>query len=191
MEKQLPKRVASLSHSCHKQWRNSYQSVWHDWDNDGDMDLFVCNDFAPDAFLRNETRRGSLTPKFVDVTQELIGPDIMGYSMGASWGDYDNDGDMDLFVSEMYSKAGNRILNQFADADQRSLTSATGNFLFQNNSGSFSQVAGKKGMAKDIAKVGWSFGGQFLDFDNNGWLDLYVPSGFYTAPKDIRSDADL
>ncbi len=179
------------SNDALKQWRNSYQSVWHDWDNDGDMDLFVCNDFAPDAFLRNETRRGSLTPKFVDVTQELIGPDIMGYSMGASWGDYDNDGDMDLFVSEMYSKAGNRILNQFADADQRSLTSATGNFLFQNNSGSFSQVAGKKGMAKDIAKVGWSFGGQFLDFDNNGWLDLYVPSGFYTAPKDIRSDADL
>ena len=174
-----------------KQWRNSYQSVWHDWDDDGDQDLFVCNDFAPDAFLRNDTVKGSPNPDFVDVTKQLIPPDTMGYSMGASWGDFDNDGDMDLYVSEMYSKAGKRILKQFEAADPRSVASAQGNFLFRNDGGRFSQVAGADETEFHIAKVGWSFGGQFADFDNDGWLDLYVPSGFYTAPKDVRSNADL
>ena len=169
------------------QWRNSYQSVWHDWDGDGDQDLFVCNDFAPDAFLRNDTPGGSHQPVFVDVTEELVGPNIMGYSMGASWGDYDNDGDMDLYVSEMYSKAGNRILKQFSGADQRSIKSAKGNFLFRNDGGKFTEVASEE----NVSKIGWAFGGQFADFNNDGWLDLYVPSGFYTAPQNVRADADL
>ncbi|QEG23270.1 FG-GAP repeat domain-containing protein [Mariniblastus fucicola] len=174
-----------------KQWRNSYQSVWHDWDNDGDPDLFVSNDFAPDSFLRNDTVKGSNKPVFVDVTRELIGPDIMGYSMGASWGDFDNDGDLDLYVSEMYSKAGNRILEQFSEADRRSVESAKGNFLFRNDGGRFTQVAGSAESNQHVAKVGWSFGGQFADFNNDCWLDLYVPSGFYSAPKSVRCDADL
>lgn len=174
-----------------KQWRDSFQSAWHDWDGDGDPDLFVCNDYAPDAFLRNDTQPGSLIPNFTDVTSDLIGDKTMGYSMGASWGDYDNDADMDLFVTGMYSKAGNRILNQFAEADQRSVFSAKGNFLFQNSAGSFKQVAGTGANKAHVAKAGWSFGGQFADFDADGWLDLYVPSGFYTAPESIRSDADL
>lgn len=170
-----------------EQWRNSYQSVWHDWDSDGDQDLFVCNDFAPDALLRNDTPTGSQKPIFKDVTKELIGPDIMGYSMGGSWGDFDNDGDMDLFVTEMYSKAGNRILKQFAAADKRSVTSAKGNFLFRNDGGKFTEVAAEK----NASKTGWAFGGQFADVNNDGWLDLYVPSGFYTAPAMVRGDADL
>ena len=40
-------------------------------------------------------------------------------------------------------------------------------------------------------KVGWAFGGQFADFDNDGWLDLYVPSGLYTAPKSAATEVDL
>jgi hypothetical protein len=174
-----------------KQWRNSYQSVWHDWDNDGDQDLFVCNDFAPDAFLRNDTVKGSSKPVFKDVTNQLIDPNMMGYSMGGSWGDFDNDGDLDLYVSEMYSKAGKRILKQFAQADRRSVESAQGNFLFRNDGDRFTQVAGQDDSELHVAKVGWSFGGQFADFDNDGWLDLYVPSGFYTAPDEVRVDADL
>ena len=174
-----------------KQWRNSYQSSWHDWDSDGDLDLFVCNDFAPDAFLRNDTDQGSSTPQFVDVASQLISADVMGYSMGASWGDCDNDGDMDLFVSGMYSKAGKRILQKLPQADQRLVHSATGNFLFRNDQGRFSQVAGDDKAGGSIAAVGWSFGGQFADFNNNGWLDLYVPSGFYTAPQQCRAEVDL
>jgi hypothetical protein len=42
-----------------------------------------------------------------------------------------------------------------------------------------------------VAKVGWSWGGQFADFDNDGWLDIYAPSGFYTAPEELRPEKDL
>ena len=174
-----------------KQWRNSYQSVWHDWDNDGDPDLYVCNDFAPDAFLRNDTQQGSESPRFLDVTDSVSDASTMGYSMGASWGDFDNDADLDLYVSEMYSKAGKRILQKFPDADKRSVVAAKGNFLFQNDGARFNQVAGSKTDQVNVAKVGWAFGGQFADFDNDGWLDIYCPSGFYTAPELVREDADL
>jgi len=66
-----------------------------------------------------------------------------------------------------------------------------GNYLFKNDEGSFRQVAGFDAPDQHVAKVGWSFGGQFADFDNDGNLDLYVPSGFFTAPEKVRSNEDL
>ena len=41
-----------------------------------------------------------------------------------------------------------------------------------------------------VHQVGWSFGGQFSDFNNDGKLDLYVPSGYYTAPTEIATEVD-
>ena len=66
-----------------------------------------------------------------------------------------------------------------------------GNFLFQNTGGQFEQVAGTGKDSQQVSKVGWSFGGQFADFDNDGKLDLYVPSGFYTPPLEIQVPGDL
>ena len=171
------------------QWRRSFQSVWADVDNDGDDDLYVCNDFAPDAMLRNDTPKGSLDPVFVDVTKELLANQPHGFGMGASWGDFDRDGDLDLYVSNMYSKAGTRIMAQIGSVDPRLQAAAAGNFLFENNGGKFTQRAGNEN-GFQISKVGWSFGGQWADFDNDGNLDLYVPSGYYTAPKEIETQVD-
>ena len=173
------------------QWRNTYQSTSADWDGDGDQDLYLCNDFSPDAFLRNDTPQGSMEPKFTSVGDSIVENGEMGFGMGSSWGDYDNDGDLDLYVSNMYSKAGKRIIKLAGKVDARSVAASRGNFLFQNNNGSFRQVAGFEQGDQHVAKVGWSFGGQFADFDNDGHLDLYVPSGFFTAPKTVRSDEDL
>ena len=173
------------------QWRNSYQSSWSDFDEDGDQDLYICNDFAPDYFLRNDTPRGSFSPKFVDVTSEKVPGGTMGFGMGASWGDFNNDAMLDLYVSNMYSKAGNRIMSQLTDVDPRIEVSAQGNFLFENLGDSFRQVAGHDDHSQAVAQVGWSFGGQFADFDNDGNLDLYVPSGYYTPPKSIQLPGDL
>lgn len=174
-----------------RQWRNTYQSVWSDWDDDGDQDLYVCNDFAPDAFLRNDTVAGSIVPKFTDVSQTLLIDGKMGFGMGANFGDYDSDGDLDLYVSNMYSKAGKRIIKLAGEVDERILASSQGNFLYQKSAAGFKQVAGLENGQQQVSKVGWSFGGQFADFDNDGSLDLYVPSGFYSAPETVRSDADL
>ena len=173
------------------QWRNSYQTVWSDFDSDGDQDLYLCNDFSPDCFLRNDTERGSFELKFTDVSDDLVPGGTMGFGMGASWGDYNNDGFQDLYVSNMYSKAGNRIVGQFDDVDERVKVSARGNFLYQNlGNGEFKQVAGSDNGFQNVAQVGWSFGGQFGDFDNDGKLDLYVPSGFYTPPDEVRKEGD-
>jgi len=164
------------------QWRRSFQGAWADFDDDGDDDLYVCTDFAPNALLRNDTPKGATQPVF-SKANDMFPPEDQGFSMGASWGDYDSDGDMDLYVSNMYSKAGRRILSQLGTKDGRLVASAAGNFLFENQDGKFEQMAGDGKQAVD--KVGWSWGGQWSDFDNDGDLDLYVPSGYHTAPKEI------
>lgn len=174
-----------------KQYRGSYQSSWVDYDSDGDPDLYICNDFAPDVFLRNDTVRGSFKPEFVDVTADIIPTMDMGFGMGCSWGDFNNDGDLDLYVSNMYSKAGNRIVDQVEGSDPRLKVSAHGNFLFENEDGKFRQIAGPDDGQQHVARVGWSFGGQFADFDNDGELDLYVPSGCYSAPAEVKTKIDL
>lgn len=174
-----------------KQYRCSYQASWTDLDDDGDPDLYVCNDFSPDVFLRNDTPAGSATPKFVDVTKDIAPSVQMGFGMGASFGDFDNDADLDLYVSNMYSKAGNRIIEQLQHVDERLPVGARGNFLYENSDGKFTQIAGEGESEQHVNQVGWSFGGQFADFDNDGHMDLFVPSGFYSAPKEISTNIDL
>ena len=169
-------------------WRKSYQPAWFDADGDGDDDLYVCNDFAPDSFLRNDTPAGSPEPVLVDAFATQFPGGQMAFGMGASVGDYDNDGDLDLFVSNMYSKAGNRIIRAVGKVDPRIEAAARGNFLYENRDGTFRQVA-EAGSPE--AKVGWAFGGQFGDFNNDGRLDLYVPSGYYTAPQSVATEVDL
>jgi hypothetical protein len=91
----------------------------------------------------------------------------------------------------MFSKAGRRIIRQIDNVDERISYSTEGNLLFRNRDESFEQLAGLAPPALPVAKVGWSFGGQFADVDNDGWLDIYVPSGFYSAPVSVASNVDL
>ncbi|NQV25210.1 MAG: VCBS repeat-containing protein, partial [Rhodopirellula sp.] len=73
-------------------WRHTYQASWSDYDQDGDADLYLANDFAVNSLMRNDGDAG-----FVDVATETGTTDI-GFGMGATWGDYDNDGRADLYV---------------------------------------------------------------------------------------------
>ena len=59
-----------------------------------------------------------------------------------------------------------------------------------NDDGKFSQTAGSEDGQYHVNQVGWSYGGQWGDFDNNSQLDLYVPTGFYTAPEEIDTQVD-
>jgi hypothetical protein len=167
-------------------WSNSLQATWADYDEDGDPDVFIANDWAPDNLFRNDGESG-----FTDVTKEA-GLTEFGFAMGATWGDYDNDGLQDLYVSNMFSKAGARITNRVPGIAGIYKQSAAGNYLYrQRPNHTFELVSGDKPPALAVTKAGWSWGGQFADFDNDGFLDLYVLSGYFTAPEAVSSELDL
>lgn len=160
--------------------RFSLASVWEDYDNDGDQDLYVANDFGRNNLYRNDDG------KFTDVAAEA-GVEDIGPGMSASWGDANNDGLSDLYVSNMFSSAGSRITRQKqfqSGLDSESLASfqrhARGNSLFINQGdGTFVDVAESSGSVMGR----WAWGSLFVDLNNDGWKDLYVTNGFVTAEK--------
>lgn len=163
-------------------WRRrmTYQASFADADGDGDPDGYIANDFSPDTYLENA---GS--GAFRETADRLQGSPL-GFGMGASWADFDEDGDPDLYVSNMDSKAGRRITAS-ASLDPRQRMNATGNVLYENlGEGTLRAVIG--GAAGDAvgARAGWSWGGHALDIDLDGLLDLHVPNGHYTPPLPLR-----
>ena len=167
-------------------WANSLQATWADFDDDGDPDLYVANDWARDYLFRNDGDQG-----FTDIAEEA-GANVFGFGMGASWGDYNNDGRQDIYVSNMFSKAGRRIMEQIDGLDPDYRVSAEGNYLYKHGEGGkFERVSGLEKPALLVADGGWSWGGQFVDFDNDADLDIYTMSGYFTAPPEVASDLDL
>jgi len=165
-------------------WSQSFQATWNDFDSDGDPDLYVSNDYGSDNFLRNDFPDG-----FTDITQEA--GIAIGWGMGVSFNDYNNDGVTDLYVTNMYSKAGRRITEEVEGIDPRFKKLATGNYLYRGNGEKFELVSGIEQSDMPVAKAGWAWGSQFLDFNNDGFVDIFSPNGYYTAPADVAVDVDL
>ena len=157
--------------------RWSYATAFADVDDDGDLDLYVANDYAAGSPLYwNQLAQGE--ERFIEAVPEQGAVD-MGYGMGVSFGDYDNDGDLDLHVTNMSSTAGNRILDRLFPgerADEFLLKKlAAGNSLYENlGNGQFRNRSAEAGPFV----AGWAWGGGFIDFDNDGREDLYTPNGF-------------
>jgi len=124
-------------------------AAWADYDNDGDLDIYIGNEtytlIAPCQLFQNN---GDGT--FADRAKEA-GVLNSGYTKGVTWGDYDDDGFQDLYVSNF----------------------GLANRLFRNNGdGTFTDRAQQTGVANPKK----SFPAWFWDFDNDGVLDLYVSS---------------
>lgn len=156
-----------------KRW--SYAAEFADINHDGKIDLYVANDFGEKAMYINKGN------KFVDEAAErgVLDP---GNGMGVSFGDYNNDGRLDIHASNMSSTAGNRILSRLfpnSSAKDNVLKKlAAGNNLFENTGdGKFKDVTDEVGGFSG----GWSWGGGFIDFDNDGWEDIYTPNGFISG----------
>lgn len=131
-------------------------AVWADIDNDGYLDLFVANEQSPSQLFRN---RGDGT--FEDISHKA-GIDRVAYSKAVVAADYDNDGYVDFYVSNLNGD----------------------HFLYHNNhNGTFTEVAAQAG----VQKPSQSFPAWFFDYDNDGWPDLLVSSYYVSVDEDIRS----
>ena len=131
-------------------------AVWADIDNDGFLDLFVANEDRPSQLFHN---RGDGT--FEDISHKA-GIDRTAHSKAVVAADYDNDGYVDFYVSNLNGD----------------------NFLYHNNhDGTFSEVAAQAGVQKP-----WqSFPAWFFDYDNDGWPDIFVAGYYVSVDETIRS----
>ena len=132
-------------------------AVWADIDNDGYLDLFVGNENGPSQLFLNK-RDGT----FEDISHSA-GVDKIAFTKGVAAADYDNDGYVDLYVSNLYG----------------------GNFLYHNNHDrTFTEVSEKAGVHQPNSQ---SFATWFFDYDNDGWPDIFVTSYFFSADETLRS----
>jgi hypothetical protein len=158
--------------------RFSYAAAWEDYDNDGDADLYVANDFGRNNLYRND--RG----QFVDVASD-VGLEDGAFGMSVSFGDCNRDGFMDLYVGNMFSAAGGRVTHQ-----QRFKPEATGpmrNFFRRLTRGNTLFLNSPDGQFRDVSAEAavtmgrWSWSSLFADLNNDGWEDLLVANGFITG----------
>jgi len=154
----------------------TFASVWFDANGDGRPDLMTSCETGKNDYLINR-RDGTFA--------EAELPDIYGgFSMGITAGDIDNDGWPDIYVANMYSKAGERIVDNLRrgvysdDVDAQMRDFVAGNELYRGlGGGKFARI----GQSTGVADVGWAYGPGFVDLDNDGWLDLYAPVGFQSV----------
>ncbi len=156
--------------------RFSVVASWVDYDDDGDPDLYVANDFGKNNLYRNNGGT------FVDVAATSSTED-QASGMGISWSDFDLDGDLDLLISNMFSSAGRRVTRQSRsmrgapEPDRQSLQRlAVGNTLLINDGGRFRDDSDRAG----IRMGRWAWGAMFADINNDGFDDMVVPNGFIT-----------
>jgi len=145
--------------------------------------LYVANDFGRNNLFRNDGGT------FTDVTAKNHANDS-AFGMSITWGDFDRDGWMDAYVSNMFSAAGGRVTHQdrflktSPEEKKRLQRFARGNTLLHNDGtgNAFDDVSVQAGVA-----VGrWAWSSNFVDINNDGWEDLVVANGFLTT--DDKSD---
>jgi hypothetical protein len=127
-------------------------TAWADYDNDGQLDLFVVKALGVNSGTPNRLYHNNGNGTFSRVTSGPIATDL-GSGLGCAWGDYNNDGFLDLFVpNEMGLKS----------------------FLYRNNGdGSFTKIT----QGDVVNTVAQSLAAVWADYDNDGFLDLLVVNG--------------
>lgn len=173
----------------------SLGALWHDFDDDGWLDLYVANDISDNVFYRN------LGGKFEDISHGAWVADYRS-AMGLAAGDYNRDGDDDLFITHWVAQENALYDNVWADFNvRRGEFGQRSNGDVGNRSNGVAQaappsrtpplqhsntppryplrfmdIADRKGLGQIALQfVGW--GTEFVDFDGDGWVDLVVANG--------------
>ncbi|MBL0125972.1 MAG: VCBS repeat-containing protein [Flavobacteriales bacterium] len=139
--------------------------LWVDYDNDGDLDISMTTRYGPYRLFQND---GAF--HFTDVSTQVGFAEVTEETYGEAWADYDRDGDLDMYVCT-YTNVGDES------------TYARLNHLYRNNgNGTFTDVTLAAGVGDGIKL---SFQAVWLDYDHDGWPDLFVindreyPNSFY------------
>ncbi len=153
--------ISSWSGACDR-YEHVWQTMFHDFDGDGWQDIYVCVDAEPNHLYRNQRNN-----TFVDVAPQY-GLDNSMNDMGLTLGDYDNDGDFDLYITNIWNIHGR----------------GEHNVMFRDDSFGdqpwFTEVAAELG----VDQGHWGWGATFADANNDGWLDLAATNGFFDEPWD-------
>jgi hypothetical protein len=126
-----------------------------DYDNDGWPDLFVAND-GLEAYLYHNNGNRTFSEVALSSGMALTANGTRMAAMCMSLGDYDNDGQLDLYISDF----------QFSS-----------DHLWHNDGQGFFEEATEAAGIREPTKNVLSFGGGFFDYDNDGWLDLFIANG--------------
>jgi Flp pilus assembly protein TadD/peroxiredoxin len=166
--------------------RYSFACAWGHSTRSGLPDLYVANDFGRGNLYRNN---GNGTFTSVSTDAHVEDP---GAGMSASWSDYDNDGNQDIYVANMWSAAGQRVSEQkvFQENALEEIRAlyrrhARGNSLYRNKGdGKFQNVSGQAG----VEMGRWSWCSDFFDFDQDGYSDIYIANGYISGPPSNAPD---
>jgi len=146
----------------------NFTSQLADLDSDGWLDLMVAADFGRSRVFLNQANG-----TFSDATDSAVITDENG--MGSTVGDFDNDGDLDWFVTSIWE-----------DTSESRPYGITGNRLYRNDGqGSFDDATDEAG----VRAGGWGWGSCSADFNNDGWLDLFMVNGYQTHIPRFLGDA--
>ena len=161
--------------------------AWADYDNDAWPDLYVGNEFGIGALYHNQH----------DGTFREVGDSTNARErsavMGVAWGDYDNDGQLDLYLSNMYANSRWALFHpewpvpmpwylRWVPREQVDTIidemSRGGTLLHNNGDGTFTDVSDAAG----IRDAQWGWGTEFVDYNGDGRLDIYNANGMITGP---------
>ncbi|MEP7147226.1 MAG: CRTAC1 family protein [bacterium] len=138
----------------------SWSGSWGDYDNDGDLDVFVTNWNNQKNFLyRND---GNFTFTKI-INDPLVNEN--GYNAVSGWGDYDNDGDLDMFVSQAYVPPA---------LTQKLVNKLYRNMLMETGSASFQKIT----TGALISDSGYTYGFAWGDYDSDGDLDIAMANTY-------------
>jgi hypothetical protein len=168
-----------------KQHRRTFSSSLVDLDQDGDLDLITVNDFAGIDVFANDG-----TGKFTEVTDQWLDQRHL-FGMGHTFGDYNLDGQLDMYLIGMSSTTARRLdamqlgRDEHPDINRMRQAMGYGNRMMLAVANASALRFKQAPMNDSICRTGWSWGTSSFDLENDGDLDIYVGNG-HTSGKSAK-----